>query len=349
MKNISEITQYLKSYDGAPISIMEVCGTHTGAIASLGLRSILSDKISLVSGPGCPVCVTVSEYIDRLCSLAKEPDTTIATFGDMIRVNGSTHCLQDAMADGADIRMVYSPFEILRLAKENPHRTYIFAAVGFETTTPIYAMIINKAIEQNIKNIKFLTSLKIMPPAIRWICSQNPNIDGFIGPGHVSVIAGSNLFDEISNEYSIPFAVAGFDANQILAAIYTLIKKREQAGVYNLYREVVTDDGNIEAKNIVFKYFETGNAAWRGIGEIQNSGLYIKKEYARFDAGSYTLFENIGATNGCICGSILTGKATPADCPLFLSNACTPESPQGACMVSQEGCCNCFKRGGLVI
>lgn len=338
MLNFNEITAYLKDYDEEPISLMEVCGTHTAAIAKCGLRSMLSDKIKLVSGPGCPVCVTVSAYIDKLCALSLMAGNTVVTFGDMMRVHGSQSSLNEAKSSGASVQMVYSPFDILKLAADNPNITYIFAAIGFETTTPIYALLLEQAIAKSINNIKLLTSLKTMPAALSWICSQNSKIDGFIAPGHVSVMTGSEIYHAIAEKYNLPFAIAGFDGEQILAAIYTLIKQKKSNKVVNLYRSAVNENANLQASALIKKYFVEDTASWRGIGNIAASGLYLKEQYNAFDAGSFGLDNDNNLTPQCRCGEILIGNLSPNDCPLF-GKACMPQNPKGACMVSEEGAC----------
>jgi hydrogenase expression/formation protein HypD len=336
--DISTVLNYLKNYDSDDITIMEVCGTHTASIAENAIPSLLSDKIHLISGPGCPVCVTVSDYVDKLCELALKPNNVIVTFGDMIRVPGSTKALKDIKADGADIRMVYTPIEILSMAKKEPNKTFIFAAVGFETTTPIYALLIDSAINQNITNIKLLTALKTMPNVIKKLCDMSDNIDGFLAPGHVAVITGSKAFDEIAKEYNTPFAVSGFKAEEILASIYALTKMRNQGKVINLYKSVVKDEKNQKAFDLVNKYFQPYDVAWRGLGKIQNSGLILKDEYSRFDAGSRDLINDYSYQKGCNCGDVIIGKIKPSSCPLY-KKICTPENPKGACMVSNEGSC----------
>lgn len=359
MKTIEEMVQELKHYDGEPITLMEVCGTHTGAIATNGIKSLLSHKISLVSGPGCPVCVTSPEYIDALCYLAKRENTCVVSFGDMLRVPGTRQSLKEAMAEGAKVIMVYSPFEVLALAKEHPEITYVFAAVGFETTTPIYAMMLKEAMESNLTNLKLHTALKTMPEAIGYICKENTKIEGFIAPGHVCTITGYKEYEGMGKNYGLPFVVAGFTPEQIIAAIYLLIKLRGTSRVYNLYQEVVTKEGNEQAKSLVETYFEPCDAEWRGIGLLKNSGLKVREAYGHFTleqelqqvAEPLCLKEEQEAAKNktlkatCICSQILLGKAIPTDCQLFKNGSCTPEHPVGACMVSVEGTCNCYKRG----
>lgn len=336
--NITDITEFLSNYDGEELSFMEVCGTHTAAISENGIPSILSKKIKLISGPGCPVCVTVADYIDRLCTLALEDNTCVVTFGDLIRVPGSSSALQETKSKGGRIRMVYSPFEIIDLAEKDTDTTYVFAAVGFETTTPIYAVLLEKIIEENIKNIRLLTALKTMPAAIDTLCQMGGRIDGFIAPGHVSVITGANEFKPLAEKYNLPFVVSGFKGEELLASIYALVKLKGQGKVLNLYKSAVTDTGNDKAKKLVNKYFEPCDAVWRGIGKIKNSGMALKKEYAAYDAGSRELIHDNVKNKKCRCGEVITGFSSPCDCPLF-AKACTPENPQGACMVSNEGSC----------
>lgn len=336
--NITDITEFLSNYDGEELSFMEVCGTHTAAISENGIPSILSNKIKLISGPGCPVCVTVADYIDRLCTLALEDNTCVVTFGDLIRVPGSSSALQETKSKGGQIRMVYSPFEIIDLAEKDTDTTYVFAAVGFETTTPIYAVLLEKIIEEDIKNIRLLTALKTMPAAIDTLCQMGGKIDGFIAPGHVSVITGANEFNPLAEKYSLPFIVSGFKGEELLASIYALVKLKGQGKVLNLYKSAVTDTGNEKAKALVNKYFEPCDAVWRGIGRINNSGMALKKKYAAYDAGSRELIHDNVKNKKCRCGEVITGFSSPCDCPLF-AKACTPENPQGACMVSNEGAC----------
>lgn len=339
MEDIKQIVNFLKNYNGKSLNIMEVCGTHTAAISKSGISFMLSDKIKLISGPGCPVCVTVAEYIDKLCELALKPNQTVVTFADMIRVPGSKMSLSEAKSSGASVKIVYTPFEILNLALENPNEQFVFAAIGFETTTPIYAVLLQEIISQNIKNIKLLTSLKTMPQVIDKLCRQKDiNISGFIAPGHVSVITGSNIFKSLAKKYKLPFVVAGFKTHEILAAIYALVKLRCKGEVLNLYKTAVEDSGNIKAQNLVNKYFTPCNAAWRGLGIIENSGMKLKNEYKIFDAGSESLTLDKKKNKSCLCGEILTGVKTPKNCPLYKTK-CTPKSPQGACMVSMEGTC----------
>lgn len=346
MNNIERLIKELAEYDGKPQVIMEVCGTHTAAIAENGIHGMLSDKIRLVSGPGCPVCVTVAAYIDRLTELAMETDTCVVTFGDMMRVCGSGKSLRDAAAEGAGVKMVYSPFDMIRLAKENPSVKYVFAAVGFETTTPIYALIIEQLIKERIKNVRLLTALKTMPQAIRTVAAQNPSITGFLAPGHVSVITGSGLFAELAKELGIPFVTAGFGGEQLISAVYALTRLRGGQSL-NMYPSVVSEEGNLEARARVERYFRVCDAAWRGFGVIEGSGLILRDDYMEFDAGSLGLDYDKASDSGCRCGEVIAGKVSPVMCPLF-GKVCSPTAPQGACMVSSEGSCYHYFISGRV-
>lgn len=334
---VNEIAERLKNYNGEPRVIMEVCGTHTAAISENGIPGILSDRIRLISGPGCPVCVTVAAYIDRLVALAMQPDTCVVTFGDMLRVRGSERSLREAAAEGAEVKMVYSPFDIFDLARKEPDKLFIFAAVGFETTTPVYALMLERIIDEDIGNIKLLTALKTMPEAIRTVAAENSAITGFLAPGHVSVITGSGLFSRLAAELNIPFVTAGFSGGELLAAIYALTRLRGGKSL-NMYPAVVTNEGNTQAQKKVQKYFRPASAAWRGLGIIENSGMILRDEFAAYDAGSAELTYDKAADSGCRCGSVIAGRISPTECPLF-GKVCTPENAHGACMVSAEGSC----------
>ena len=340
MVDFTRILDELKNYDGKELCFMEVCGTHTAAIAENGIPSLLSPGIRLISGPGCPVCVTVAGYIDRLIELSVEPGTVIVSFGDMMKVRGSQKSLGEAVCDGGRVQMVYSPFEVLDMARQNPDTKYVFAAVGFETTTPIYAMLLDEAIRQNIGNVRILSALKTMPAVIDRICAdKDRRIDGFIAPGHVSVITGSKIYESLAAKYNLPFVVAGFEARQLMMAIYTLMKLNHRPVVKNMYPRAVSYEGNNKAKELVKKYFEVSDAAWRGLGIIPCSGLVLRSEYNKYDAGSSGLYEDKIADGKCCCAQVITGKIMPTQCPNY-GTECTPQNPQGACMVSAEGACH---------
>ncbi|MCR5625321.1 MAG: hydrogenase formation protein HypD [Lachnospiraceae bacterium] len=340
MKNIEKIVDFLKNYNGKELTIMEVCGSHTAAITKSGIKDIISPKIRFVSGPGCPVCVTISSYIDKLIELSKSENTEVVTFGDLMRVPGSFSSLQAEKGKGAKVQMVYSPMDTFKLAEINPDTNYIFAAVGFETTIPVYACMMDYILANNIKNVKLLTSLKVMPPAISWLMDNNANIDAFIAPGHVSVIIGSEAYVPLSEKYKVPFAVTGFKPEELCVGIAGLVKMcmDEKPAVKNYYPSVVLSEGNKMALDKIFKYFKYDKAVWRGLGAIDDSGLVLKEEYLEFDAGSTGLSEDIKINAGCSCDKVLMGKLTPNQCPLF-KKVCNPQNPQGACMVSEEGSC----------
>ena len=337
---MEEIAGYLKNYSGRGLKLMEVCGSHTAAISRFGIREMLSPKLRLVSGPGCPVCVTPSSYIDRLVELAKKEDTCVVTFGDMLRVPGSRISLSGAKGEGASVEMVYSPMDTIKLARENPEITYVFAAVGFETTAPVYTLLLEEVRREGLTNLQLLTALKTMPQAILWLMEESDGIDGFLAPGHVCAITGSEAFVPLAQEYGIPFAAAGFGDRELLLAIYGLVRMAEkrEAAVKNFYPSVVTAQGNPIAKAKLAAYFQPCDAVWRGMGTIPASGLRLRDEYLSYDAGSMALVEDRKLNPGCCCEKVLTGRLSSKECPLF-GRVCTPGNPQGACMVSYEGSC----------
>lgn len=338
--DISYIKQYLKEYDGPSLRLMEVCGTHTASIAKNGIKSMLSDSIKLISGPGCPVCVTPTAYVDKLIDLAVNEGCVIATFGDLIRVPGSKMSLSTAKGEGAQVAMVYSPFDVIDLAKKNPEKQYVFAAVGFETTTPVYSMLLDEVIKDDINNVRLLTSLKTMPEVIASLMDEGCEVDGFLAPGHVCAITGSEIFEPVAKEYKVPFAVSGFSGEELLIAIYGLVRmiQEKDYSVKNFYTSIVEDKPNAKAYDSVNKFFEKSDAMWRGMGVIPSSGMSLKSDFSKYDAGSKALSTDNPKSNGCRCGEILKGKLESKDCPLF-GTACTPSNPQGACMVSTEGSC----------
>lgn len=332
---------YLASYDGPDLTLMEVCGTHTTEIAHCGLPSLLSPRIHLISGPGCPVCVTVTAYIDRLIDLCRTPDICVVTFGDMLRVPGSSESLADARATGGRVETIYAPLQMLALAVTSPETTFIFAAVGFETTAAVYAALLDRIVREKIQNVKLLTSLKTMPQAIDYVLSgPDRRIDGLLAPGHVSVITGSRIYEAPSNAHKIPVVVAGFTPDLLIGAVYALVRMIEtgKPRVLNLYPSAVTREGNEAALRSIDRFFAPSDAAWRGLGLLPDSGLNQREEYLAWDAGSAGLLEDKEANPGCRCAEILRGEIRPAECPLF-GTVCTPARPAGACMVSTEGAC----------
>lgn len=344
--NLDRIIQVLKEYDGQKLNIMEVCGTHTVSIFKNGIKSLLSNKINLISGPGCPVCVTPAAYIDKAIEWAQRPECVLLTFGDMMKVPGTEQSLSDVKAAGAKVEMMYSPQEAIKKALLNPNITYILACVGFETTVPSYSLILEQIEKNNISNIKFLTALRRVMPALQFICSTDNEVDAFIAPGHASTILGSRIYADLAVKYNKPFAVAGFEGEHVLFAIYDLIKQvqNHKSEAHNLYPSVVRPEGNIKALDYISRYFEPGLAFWRGIGFIEESGLYLKRDYLKYDAGSFNLTDQAAEnTSKCRCGEVILGKIKPDECPMF-RKVCTPLKPQGPCMVSSEGTCGIYYR-----
>ena len=329
-----------------PVNLMEVCGTHTVAIFKHGIRQFLPEKVSLLSGPGCPVCVTPNADIDKAIALAQNGGVILTTFGDMMTVPGSYSSLHQANAAGADIRVVYSVLDALRIAQDNPHRSVVFLGVGFETTAPTTASAILEAERLGIENFFFLSVHKLIPPAMRALLdSDGVRIDGFICPGHVSTIIGSHPYEFIAKEYGIPCVIAGFEPLDILQAIDMLLVQvtTQEARVDIQYRRAVRKEGNPLALRYMDKVFEVTKSTWRGIGPIPGSGLRLRQGYERFDAES--AFQIVTRppreAKGCRCGEILRGVCIPSDCRLF-AKACTPEHPVGPCMVSTEGTCSAW-------
>lgn len=337
--NLEEVKRFLKEYDGEELHIMEVCGSHTAAISKNGIRGMLSPKIKLLSGPGCPVCVTPTAYVDKLVELALSPDTCVVTFGDMLRVPGSRTSLSEAKGLGAKAVMVYSPMDIIKMAEDAPQTTFVFAAVGFETTTPVYALLLEEVIERKLTNVKLLTALKTMPGVVDYLCREGAEIQGFLAPGHVAAVTGSNIFKPLAEKYQIPFGVGGFEGEEILYALAGIVREAGQGVVMNFYPQVVSAEGNTRAKALVEKYFMPADATWRGMGVIPKTGMVLRPEYAAYDAGSMGLSEDHKKNKACCCDKILMGKMTPQECPLF-GKVCKPLTPQGACMVSTEGSCH---------
>lgn len=338
-KSLAQMRNFLEKYDGPQLHIMEVCGSHTAAISKNGIRGLLSPQIQLISGPGCPVCVTPTAYVDKLVELALTPNTCVVTFGDMLRVPGSRHSLSEVQGMGGRAVMVYSPMDILALAEKEPNTTFVFAAVGFETTTPVYALLLEEVIERNIENVKILTALKTMPGVIEYLCDNGAEIEGFLAPGHVAAITGSKLFKPLAEKYRIPFAVSGFEGEEILEALCGLVEVAGESSVSNYYPEVVSEEGNVKAQQLVAKYFTQADATWRGMGIIPETGMELRLEYEKYDAGSHGLNEDNKRNKACCCDKILMGKMQPQECPLF-GKVCKPLTPQGACMVSTEGSCH---------
>lgn len=325
------------------LNIMEVCGTHTAEIFRHGIKDILPDSIKLISGPGCPVCVTSIDDIDKAIAISKLENTIVATFGDMMRVPGGTQSLSEARAEGADIRVIYTPTESLNIARLNKDKKVVFLSIGFETTTPLIAATLSEAEKNKIDNFYIYPANKLLPPALEFLLKSGEiKIDGFLLPGHVSTIIGSQIYDFIAHKYSVPCVITGFGAEDILTGIAMLLRQvyENRKEVETQYKSVVTKEGNKKALSLIAEYFEPADAYWRGIGVIKNSGLSLRKSFKHRDINSLYNIDVIESDEplGCMCGYILKGLMSPADCGLF-GDKCTPLNPIGACMVSEEGSC----------
>ena len=333
---------------GRTINLMEVCGTHTVSIGRYGFRSVMPEGLHLLSGPGCPVCVTANRDIDRIIALARTGCATIATFGDLMRVPGSTTSLAAEKAAGRDIRVVYSPLDALDLAKRHPEREVVFVSVGFETTTPAIAACILEAAEHRVPNFSVLAANKVTPPALRAIADDpQTRIDGFILPGHVSTITGLAPYRFLVDEFSVPGVATGFEPVDILEGIEMLVRMVVEGTpeIRNAYLRGVNRAGNPVAQALADQVFEPVDATWRGLGELPSSGLKIRAAYAAYDASLRFPVEAEPTVEprGCRCGDVLRGRIAPSACPLF-GRACTPEHPIGPCMVSSEGSCAAYHR-----
>jgi hydrogenase expression/formation protein HypD len=330
-----------------PIRLMEVCGTHTVSIFRSGIRSLLPEAITLLSGPGCPVCVTTQSEIDAFIALAREPDTIVTTFGDLIRVPGSGSSLQREKAEGADVRIVYSTFDAVAVARENPTQQVVFLGVGFETTAPTVAAAILAAQREGLTNFFVISAHKTVPPALEALVAGPINVDGFLLPGHVSVIIGTQAYRPFFDAHRIPCVVAGFEPTDLLQSIAMLVDQvaDRQPALENAYPRAVTATGNPKAMAVSETVFETVDADWRGIGRIPGSGLAIREPYAAFDAvrALGIALKPAAEPTGCACGEILTGLKIPSQCPLY-KTVCNPMAPVGPCMVSSEGTCAAYYR-----
>ncbi|ACL69150.1 hydrogenase formation protein HypD [Halothermothrix orenii] len=348
-KIISGIVSKIKAIKlSGKVKIMEVCGTHTMSIFKNGIKSLLPDSIELISGPGCPVCVTPDIYIDKALALAKKENVIITTFADLLRVPGSSGTLQEMRVNRKNITTVYSPLEAVKIAYNNPGQEVIFLAIGFETTIPAIALSIIKANQLGLNNFSILQSLKIMPPVLQeLVLDKDLDVDGFILPGHVSTISGLQPFEFLARDYHVPGVVAGFEPGDIILSIYTLCKmlKDNDIRVKNLYPRLVRLEGNKKAQELIKEIFTPVDSYWRGLGTITGSGLKLRKVYHRYSAEKKFQFGDTQYRpgKGCICGEILKGKQKPTDCRLF-GIKCTPMKPEGPCMVSREGTCAAYYR-----
>jgi hydrogenase expression/formation protein HypD len=341
-EHVSAIVNAIHQSSRRPIRLMEVCGTHTMAIERFGIRSLLPQNIELVSGPGCPVCVTSNRFIDHALALSTNPEHIICTFGDLLRVPGSKSSLMLQRTSGADIRITDSILAAIDIASAHPDKRIIFLSIGFETTTPGIAAGILKAKKLNLDNFFVLTSNKIMPPALHALINEDIQIDGFLCPGHVSAITGTSIYDFIVRKYGIACIVSGFEPSDILTSILKLINQFENQApsVLNEYKRVVRTEGNKKARAMTHEVFTTRDDWWRGLGNIAGSGLELREKYCEFKAESLPcVIEKTVEPKGCICGLILKGQKRPSDCKLF-EDPCSPANPIGACMVSPEGTCH---------
>jgi len=347
---VQALLSAIRKFGSRSISLMEVCGTHTMSIFRYGIREMLPQNIKLLSGPGCPVCVTPYRAIDEAIAAAKHPNRILTTFGDMVRVPGSRMSLAQAKAEGIDLRVVYSPLDAVGLAAENQDREIIFLAIGFETTAPTIAAAVLTAEELNLKNFSIIGNNKTLPGALRvLLTSPDVKVDGLICPGHISTIIGSEPFRFIPEELGIPAVITGFEPVDILQGIYMLLTQiqKETAQVQIQYRRGASSGGNPHALKLLNQVFQSGDDNWRGFGVIPGTGLKIKKEYEHFDTLKKfnVTIPDVDDPIGCRCGDVLRGAAAPLECPMF-GKACTPEKPVGACMVSTEGTCAAYYKYG---
>lgn len=335
----------------SPVTLMEVCGTHTFAFFTSGIKKMLPPKIRLISGPGCPVCVTEDEDIEKILTMARRPEVIVATFGDMLRVPGFSGSLETARAEGAWVEIIYSPLWALELAQKNPDKKIIFLAVGFETTAPAIGQTILEAEKKNIKNFFIFPLLKTIPEVLEKLFETRPKIDGLILPGHVSTIIGGRAYRNFVKKFSVPSVIAGFEPLDLAEAVYELLEMIAQGrpGLKIQYTRAVSENGNLKAQKIMEKVFQKTAAAWRGLGVVPKSGLDLKKEFANFDARQFFPVKINRPKNSkkkfCLCGLVLQGRKIPPDCRLF-GKRCTPENPVGPCMVSSEGACAAYYKYG---
>ena len=346
-KALQQAKKIITEYNGPKLWIMEVCGTHTHEIFRLGIRNILPENIELISGPGCPVCVTPVGYIDEAVYLALEKGVTICTFGDLVRVPGTEKSLAGARALGGKIQVVYSPIDAKEYAKEHPEEQVTFLSVGFETTTPASALSVKKAKQDGLTNYSILTANKTMPQAY---LSLKGSADAFLYPGHVNAITGTEFCESLTQE-GVSGVVTGFTAGEILSALATVITRvQEQKPFFeNCYPRVVTREGSVAAQRLIDEMMEPCDSEWRGLGVIKQSGMRLKEGYRQFDARvKYEIPPMEGRSNpACRCGDVLQGKCRPSDCKVF-GTGCTPVHPVGACMVSGEGACSAYYQYGGV-
>lgn len=354
MSSLEKLLEAIRAAEVGNVRLMEVCGTHTMSIAKSGLKAMLPGNVQLLSGPGCPVCVTPPQVIDAILELSMRPDVIITSYGDMLRVPGSKRgdSLLRRRALGAKVETVYSPMDAIDIAEKNPDKQVVFLGVGFETTAPGTAAAVLTAKERAVENFSVFSMLKTVEPALKALTKMEGfNIDGFICPGHVAVILGEKGFEYLPLELKLPGAIAGFEAEDILLAIYKILKRIESRvpGIDNCYRRAVSPEGNTLAMETVESCLEPRRDVWRGLGAIEASGLGLRAEFAAFDAEKRfgIVYGEAETPTGCRCGDVICGRISPAQCPLF-GKVCTPEDPVGPCMVSSEGACAAaYKYAGI--
>jgi hydrogenase expression/formation protein HypD len=346
-----KLAEQIAQLTSRPLKIMEVCGGHTHTIFKYGIEDLLPENITMIHGPGCPVCVIPLGRVDDAISIAQSPDVIFTTFGDAMRVPGSRTSLLDAKASGADVRMVYSPLDALKIAKKNTDKQVVWLALGFETTSPSTAMTILQAAKEGVENFSaFCNHIMIVPALKALLDSPDLQLDGFLGPGHVSTVIGTRPYEFVPREYGKPVAVSGFEPLDILQSVYMIVKQvvEGRAEVENQYARCITRDGNRKALEVLFEVFEPRDYfEWRGLGSIAHSGMKLQKKYAAFDAELKFNVPGlrIADPKACQCGEILKGVKRPWECKVF-GTACTPETPIGSCMVSSEGACAAYYNFG---
>lgn len=343
---VQQLKEEIKRISTKPVRFMEVCGGHTMAIQKFGIQELLPENIQLISGPGCPVCVTSRSYIDKAIAISRRDDVIITTYGDLIRVPGSTSTLEKERAKGANIQVVYSIMDALMVAKKNRRKKIVFLGIGFETTAPATAAGILQAKVAGLFNFSVFSAHKVMPPAMAALIDEGVPINGYIGPGHVSTITGKGIYEDIPKRYGMGVVISGFEPVDIMQSILMLVKQIENNDpkVEIQYTRAVKPEGNIKAQQMMDEVFERGDDWWRGLGILKNSGLKIRDEYAGHDAErifSDVEVEPLVEPQGCICGDVLKGIKKPKDCQLF-GKVCNPLNPVGSCMVSSEGACQAY-------
>ncbi len=350
-RQIASLAKDLKN----PLKIMEVCGGHTHTLMRYGLLSLLPKNVEFIHGPGCPVCIMPKSRINQAYDISMQKDVILVTLGDMLKVPGSNGSLQDARSKGADVRFVYSPMQILQIAKDNPHKNIVYFAIGFETTTPMSAALLARVIESKIQNVFFHINHVLVPPPLEAILSsKDSKINALIAPSHVSVITGSKIYKPLLEKYQIPIVVSGFEPVDMMQSLVMLVTQavNNQPKLEVQYSRAVSEEGNLKAQSLIEQYFELDSSfEWRGLGAIAKSSLKLKDEYSKFDAQikfkEILKTEPISDNKACRCGDILRGICKPNDCKVF-GKSCTPSHPLGSCMVSSEGACAAYYKYGFV-